>query len=371
MNLLYISNLSNNVDAGLNWSVPASVKAQQRYDNVLWVDLTKNAYQSHWSAVEAYRNIKEYGEKIKLDVLPAPFNRPDCVIFEGFYYIEQVVFARELRKNKIPYIIIPRGSLTADAFHNGGWIKFIKKKVAHWLIFDNFINKAAIIQYLTETEEVESKKNFSAPSFILSNGFSTPQLCKTTFSDGIKAVFIGRQDIYQKGLDILLEAIKYLKTELKSAGFYLDIYGPPRYDVKRVTEMINELQIEGLVNNHERGVTGKEKEAILLASDVFVLTSRFEGHPMGLIEALSYGVPVLITRGANMYDEILDSKAGWVSETTKEGIIESLKKMIEDKNFLNSISTNAIVLSKKYDWISLASRFHETLLRQLKNINRK
>ena len=101
MNLLYISNLSNNVDAGLNWSVPASVKAQQKYDNVLWVDLTKGAYQSHWSEVDAYHNIKDFGERIHLDILPHPFKKPDCVIFEGFYYIEHVRFAKELRKNNI------------------------------------------------------------------------------------------------------------------------------------------------------------------------------------------------------------------------------------------------------------------------------
>ena len=286
MTLLYISNLSNNVDAGLNWSVPASVKAQQMYDNVLWIDLTKGALQKHWREVDAYHNIKEFGGKIKLDVLPPPFNRPDCVIFEGFYYIEHVTFSKELKRKNVPYIIIPRGSLTADAFHNGGWKKFIKKKVAHWLIFDNYINNAASIQYLTRAEELESKKNFSAPSYILPNGFNTPANVKSCFSDGIKAVFIGRQDISQKGLDILMEAIRDLKNELQAAGFCLDIYGPPRYDVKRVTAMIDEYQITGLVRNHERGISGNEKEEILLSSDVFVLTSRFEGHPMSLMDCL-------------------------------------------------------------------------------------
>ena len=82
---------------------------------------------------------------------------------------------------------------------------------------------------------------------------------------------------------------------------------------------------------------------------------------MGLIEALSYGVPALITRGANMYDEILESKAGWVSETTKEGIIDSFKKMIADRSHLNTISDNAIKLAKKYDWNSLALNFHESV----------
>lgn len=369
MNLLYISNLSNNIDAGLNWSVPAGVKAQQKYDNVLWVDLTIGAYLEHWGEVKSYHNIKEYGKKISLNILPAPFNKPDCVIFESFYYIEQVAFSWELRKKRIPYIIIPRGALTADAFHNGTWRKFLKKKIAHWLFFNSYIKNALSIQYLTETECRESRKNFSQPFYILPNGFSTPQRHKESFSDGIRAVFIGRQEIYQKGLDLLLGSIQELSTELKQVGFTLDIYGPPRYDYKHITEMISELGLESLIRNHERGIKGIEKEEILLSSDVFVLTSRFEGHPMSLIEALAYGLPALITRGANMYDEISINKVGWASETTKEGIVNSLKQMIVEKLIYKELSANARELAAKYDWNILAKKFHHIVVELLKNKN--
>lgn len=362
MNLLYISNLSNNVDAGLNWSVPASVKAQQMYDNVLWVDLTKDAYQSHWSEVEAYHNIKDFGGKIRLDVLPAPFNNPDCVIFEGFYYMEHVNFAKELRKKNVPYIIIPRSAFTEAAFKNGGILKRLKKKVAHFLIFDSYIKKSLSIQYLTEEEKKESEKRYNHPSFIVPNGIIMPNVKKEFSSNQIKSVFIGRQDIYQKGLDYLLEAIAEMHSELTSVGFHLDIYGPPRYDFKQVSKLIEDLRISDVVTNHEQGVRGKEKETVLLNSDVFFLTSRFEGHPMGLIEALSYGVPALITRGANMYDEILETQSGWVSEITKEGIVNSLKKMIEGRKDFESISRNAMTLAERYDWDSLALRFHNNLV---------
>lgn len=358
LNLLFISNLSNNIDAGLNWSVPASINAQQRYDNVLWIDLTLNAFQEHWSKVKAYHNIQEYGGILKLEVLPLEFKHPDCVIFEGFYYMSHVKFAMELKKNSIPYIIIPRGSLTTDAFHNGDWKKYIKKKVAHWLIFNKYIRNAVSIQYLTQTEEIESKKLFHTSSFILPNGYSTPSLYKTNFSKNIKAVFIGRQDIYQKGLDLLLEAVKEIKQDLRNVGFFLDIYGPPRYDVKRVTEMISELHINDLVKNHEKGISGKEKENVLLSADLFILTSRFEGHPMGLIEALSYGLPVFISRGANMYEEIIEYKAGWACETNKNAIIQTLRQIVNEKKQFNYLSINARLLARKYNWNILAEKFH-------------
>lgn len=367
MNLLYITNNSSNVDAGLNWSVPAGVKAQQRYDNVLWVDLTIGAYLEHWGEVEAYHNIKDFGDKICLDILPAPFNHPDCVIFESFYYFDHVVFSWELRKKNIPYIIIPRGALTADAFNNGNWMKFMKKKIAHWMFFNSFIKHSISLQYLTQQESEESHKNFSKKSYIIPNGFHTPIDHKEEFSEGIRAVFIGRLDIYHKGLDLLFEAIKILHEELISAGFTLDIYGPPRYDVKRISEIIKELGIGDIVVNHGKGLTGEEKQKVLLSSDVFVLTSRFEGHPMSLIEALAYGLPSLIARGTNMYDEIKNSYAGWVCETTQEGIIKALRNMISEKNRYNEISKNAQSLAIKYDWDTLALQFHNRINEILSN----
>lgn len=362
MNILYISSLSNNVDAGLNWSVPASVNAQQKYDNVLWVDITKGAFQKHWGEVEAYHNLMEYGDKLCLSILPAPFDKPDCVVFEGFYYTEHVLLAKELKKKGIPYIIVPRSAFTRAAFSNGGFLKRFKKKIAHLLIFDSFVKNAHAVQYLTEEEKKESEYKYRLNSYVLPNGIHAPKVTKSSFSDGIKGVFIGRQDIYQKGLDLLLEAIKEIGDELRNVGFTLDIYGPPRYDVKKVSELIEKYEISDLVINHEVGVKGEEKEKILLQSDVFFLTSRFEGHPMGLIEALSYGVPSLVTRGSNMYDEVRKYKAGWVAETLKEEIIDSLKLMMRDRNQFLTYGKNAIELADIYKWDILALKFHEEML---------
>ena len=363
MNLLYISNNTNNVDSGLNWSVPASVNAQQKYDNVMWIDLTLNAFQEHWGVVKAYHNIKEFGRKLSLRVLPKPFDNPDCVIFEGFYYIQHVKFAKELKKKNIPYIIVPRCSLTEQAFRNGGLINYFKKKLAHWLIFNSFIYSAACIQYLTITEKKESEKKYCLPSFIIPNGNVLPNIYKKNFSKGIKGVFIGRQYIYQKGLDLLFESIRDIHDELKRCNFTLNIYGPPRGDVKKITRLINELGINDIVVNHERGVRGEEKQKILLNSDIFILTSRFEGHPMGLIEALSYGLPVFITRGANMFDEVVNNNVGWSCETNKESIVAGLKRMIADVKNYKIKGENARSLATNYDWDILAQNFHDEVSR--------
>ena len=359
MNILYISHLSTNIAAGPNWSVPASIEAQSKIDNVLWVNLT-DAVMSHWKQIAVYHNISEFGSLSEsLDCLPKPFSNPDIVVFEGFYYMDDVKVAKFLINRNIPYIIIPRGSLTNQAKHNHAWFK---KWIAHKLFFDEFIKHAAAIQYLTKQEADDSKDKNHTPYIIIPNGFYTPVRKKEVFSENaINAVFIGRLDMYHKGIDLLLEAMEQLHTGLRKAHFFLNIYGPKRYDYYKIEKEIIEKNLTDIVAIHDE-VAGEDKEKVLLDSDLFIMTSRFEGHPMGLIEALAYGLPCLVTPGTNMIDEIAKENAGWVCEGNVSSISKILDKIMIEKDQFSMKGQNGRKLSKYYDWNRLAVDFHNSLV---------
>lgn len=364
MKILYISNLSTANDSGLNWSVPASIKAQEKIDDCFWVNMT-NVVMDHWKETKCFHNLQEFGNKLSLSILPADFGIPEIVVFEGLYFIGGTIFARELRRNGIPYIIIPRSSLTKKALTNHAkW----KKRIAHWLFFNRFIKEAAAIQYLTLDEYKDSGDSWNSKSFILPNGFSSPQKVKSSFSpDSIKAIFIGRLDIYHKGIDILLETIKAMKNELALTNFSLCIYGPPRYQYHEIKTFIEVNHLDNIVSLGG-GITGIDKERALLNADLFVLTSRFEGHPMGLIEALAYGVPVLVTPGTNMAKEISDSNSGWVcQELSVSKLSETIHTIISEKTNLQMKSINAMNLAKRYDWDKLAIDFHNNIKNIMKS----
>ena len=87
---------------------------------------------------------------------------------------------------------------------------------------------------------------------------------------------------------------------------------------------------------------------------------------MGLIEALSYGVPCLVTPGTNMSTEIKQEDAGWTCACSVDSIADGLQRMIEEKKTLLEKSCNARRLATKYDWGLLAERFHDDLLNALK-----
>lgn len=362
MTIVFISHLSTNIAAGLNWSVPASVQAQAKIDNVLWVNMT-NAVMPHWNSVEAYHNIDDFGGELNsFECLPTPFDHPDFVVFEGFYYMDDIRIAKMLRKKKIRYIIIPRGSLTNLALHNHAWFK---KWVAHKLYFDRYIKHAEAIQYLTKQEAANSSGRFNTPFFIIPNGFNTPEIKKVDFSqEGIKAVFIGRLDMFHKGLDLLLEAFSRIHAELLEAHFFFDIYGPRRYDFERIEKEINQRNISDIAAIHDE-VSGIKKEQVLMGADVFMMASRFEGHPMGLIEALAYGLPCMVTPGTNMLEEIRESNAGWTCDGTVESIICTLRQIITERALFSIKGKNGRKLSLLYNWDRLAQLFQEQLTRRL------
>ena len=310
----------------------------------------------HWKEVSSYHNIKEYSS---LKKLPSPFLKPDIVVFEGFYFLDDAFCALKLKRERIPYIIVPRGSLTWQALHNKAKLK---KSVAHFLFFDRFIKDAAAIQYLTKKEKDDSTRRFKTNSFVIPNGFNEPVVKKEIFSEkGIKAIFVGRLGIYHKGIDNLLKAISQIKEQMLTAGFTLNMYGPRhKYDYDAVQKLIDELGIFDIVFLND-AISGAGKERVLLSSDLFVLTSRLEGHPMGLIEALAYGLPSFVSTGSNMRDEIEEYDAGWTCDGNVQDIQEALLQMVSEHSKLRKKSEGARKLALQYNWSYIAEQFHKAL----------
>lgn len=344
------------IEAGPSWSVPAGVEAQSKIDNVLWIN-TKEDTLPHWENVACFHKLSEY-HNLSLKHLPRPFNKPDVVVFEGMYdSFKEITFSQSLRKANIPYIIVPRGSLTYLAMHNGSKLK---KEIAHKLFYDKYIKGALAIQYLTEREYEDSKYRFDGTHFIIPNGIFPSKITKTHYTDnGIHGVFIGRFDAYHKGIDLLLDACEIEKDYLINNGFHLSLYGTETADWHRVKEDIKRWGSDFI--QIKSSVTGEEKKKALLSGDVFIMTSRFEGHPMGLIEALSYGLPCLASDGTNMANEVQKYNAGWVCKAEVLSIRQALHGIVEERNTLGEKGRNALQLSEQYNWSKLALEFHNQL----------
>lgn len=359
MNILYISHLIDTISAGPNYSVPAQIKAQAKYDNVFWWNLT-DAVQEFWVDTGLFHGIKDFPVK-NIHCLPKPFHHPDLVIFESFYYIDDVKIAAQCRKLQIPYIIVPRSAFTWQ----GQKKKRIKKAVANLFLFRRMACKAVAIQYLTKKEQADSGRAWNTKSFVMPNGIAPVEISRECRGKSkIRGVYIGRFDFYQKGLDLLLEACKNLKEKLIEHDITITLYGPERLGCrKEFIASVKENKLEKILCV-SGGVFGDEKRNILNNADFFIMTSRFEGMPMSLIEAMSYHLPCLVTDGTNMADEISEYYAGWTSTTDTKGIQSAMEHLIKDLGQLHELGENAYSLSQNYNWDKIANKTH-TIYRSL------
>lgn len=366
MNILYISNLEGEICAGQTYSIPAQITAQAKIDNVLWYN-TKKEENSEWRKLRFYKNLRNFPTG-RIKDLPVPFNKPDLIIIEGFYSIIQNKIILEIILGKIPYIIIPRGELTRKAQNR----KYLKKMIANLLICNKFAKKALAIEFLTEQEQKDAKDKWNRTPIILPNGIDLVNETKTIFSEnGIICSYIGRIEPYQKGLDLLIKSSVLIKDELIKNNVKINLYGPDvDKKLKELQKIVEKYKLQTIFYFYP-GVYGEQKQEILLKSDIFIMTSRFEGHPMALIEALSLGLPVFITKGTNMKEEVETFNAGWTSETTEEDIARTFLKILNEKTDLIKISSNAKKLAKLYSWNAIAQKSHilyENLLEKRRKV---
>lgn len=364
MNVLYFTFLKGEKFAGPTYSVPRQIAAQSKIDNVLWVNFC-SASIDEWKQVPYYIELQSKTRDI-LKKMPVPFDRPDIIVVEQFYDFLNTRVPFELPSLKIPYIIIPRGELTKKAQKR----KRIKKTIANFLICRRFAQSAAAIHYLTNQEYLDSGNKWNQNYFICANGVDLPEIdYRHDYKGKIRVVSIGRIEPYQKGLDILVEAVSKVKRDLLECNVKIDIFGPDvDGKVMLLKSNIRNYGLESVISVND-AVFDDEKKEELLNSDLFIMTSRFEGHPMALIEALSFGLPAIVSRGSNMMDEIETYDAGWCFNESSDELAQVFIKLIDEKDKIKDKSKNALMLANNYSWDSIANRsssYYKSIVGNLK-----
>ena len=89
---------------------------------------------------------------------------------------------------------------------------------------------------------------------------------------------------------------------------------------------------------------------IMANSKILCMTSKYEGFGLVAVEALTLGLPVVATNVGGL-PKIVDSKCGMLCEDDKS-FQEELYRLLNDVNYYNKKSENAIKKSKKLENIS-------------------
>lgn len=98
------------------------------------------------------------------------------------------------------------------------------------------------------------------------------------------------------------------------------------------------------------------------AVDLYLLTSREEGGPKGVLEALASGVPFVGTRVGLVPDVITDGKNGLMTPIEDAGALaEASARVIEEPELRAQFIQDGLVAIRDYGWPQIAAQYYREL----------
>ncbi len=153
----------------------------------------------------------------------------------------------------------------------------------------------------------------------------SPVITPKKLSPKLSLIAIGRLTP-QKGFDILIKAFSQIHQ--KYPDWHLTILGegPSR---PQLEELRSELQLTELVHmpGQVQDVNNRLRQA-----DIFVMSSRFEGFPMALCEAMACGLPVISADCLSGPREIIEGGVNGilVDPENVDALVAGLESLISD-----------------------------------------
>jgi glycosyltransferase involved in cell wall biosynthesis len=151
-----------------------------------------------------------------------------------------------------------------------------------------------------------------------------------TPSDGTPLVFTAARLHEQKSLETLIEAV----SNVPAARFAIAGDGPER---TRLEQLARDLGVADRV-----AFLGARSDipALLRASDLFVLPSRYEGFPLALLEAMAAEVAVVATRIPGVDELVTDGQDGvLVAAGDSAALASAIASLLADSARRNQLAT--------------------------------
>lgn len=287
----------------------------------------------------------------------------DCLHVHGVWMYLSVAARRWHAATGRPYIVSPHGMLDEWAMQS----RSLKKRAARLLYEDAHLGGAACLHALCESEQRSIRRlGFDAPIRVVPNGVDRlaetgllPAWRQAYGANAKVLLFLGRVTP-KKQLAELLEAWRQVSPLAAATSWRLVIVGPADPGYGEALAAI--VERAALADSVELAgpAYGEARAAAFRAADAFILPSLSEGLPMGALEALSCGLPALLTPQCNLPEAEAAGAAIGIAPDA-EGIVAGLIRLFN----MTPAARRAMgesgrrLIAERFDWNATAAAFED------------
>lgn len=189
------------------------------------------------------------------------------------------------------------------------------------------------------------KKCVVTPNYIMSPP-QMKEISSSLDSHTIKFVSFGRL-VENKQFDEMISIFKEIHSKYGTSELHIYGQGPLKNQLEQIIQssgMSNSIFLEGQIDNIYE---------VLCNSDIYLMTSKHEGFPNALSEAMAVGVPSVSYCCHEGIRELTDyGKRGLIADLgNRKQFVESVISLIKDNDLYRKISMSSREVSKIYDMI--------------------
>lgn len=149
-----------------------------------------------------------------------------------------------------------------------------------------------------------------------------------------------------RAFDILKD--KYLlNIQLVLAGKQDPYYPEVTEEIKRI-KYRNDLILTGVI-------TDKEKFSLFKGAEAFVSSSLFEGFGLPGVEAMSLGVPLIVSN-TEVFNEVYDNGAIYFDPHDPEDIARTISLLLNDEKYRSMVAGNSYQRAQNFSWKTAAEQ---------------
>lgn len=231
---------------------------------------------------------------------------------------------------RVPYIL---------HIHSGEFPVFFSQEcgvLAQWWVRRVLRDAAAVVVLTSRWRAAFQEIEPTATLRVLPNPVRVPSQLGERKSRGARVLFLGRMR-QKKGVFDLVAASALVERDVPGVEFVLAGDG----DLEAVREAARSCGVESRVTL-PGWVAGKDKDDLLAQADVFVLPSYFEGLPVGVLEAMALGVPIVATNVGGIPDVVSDGvHALLVDPGDVAALAQAIKSLLVDRGLADRLRQNA------------------------------